>query len=171
MTIVRKTTGNDQETIYRLVREAFASAAVSDGNEVNLVNALEKSPSWIPELSLVAEKEGILVGYILFTQAMVGQTEILALAPLAVLPSQQGHGIGRTLIEKGHQKAKELGYAYVAVLGDPAYYSRFGYGPAADLGIKAPPSFPTDYFMAIQLDGSARSLDGSIIYDAAFGIS
>ena len=62
MTIVRKTTGNDQETIYRLVREAFASAAVSDGNEVNLVNALEKSPSWIPELSLVAEKEGILVG-------------------------------------------------------------------------------------------------------------
>ena len=71
----------------------------------------------------------------------------------------------------GGTNRKELGYAYVAVLGDPAYYSRFGYGPAADLGIKAPPSFPTDYFMAIQLDGSARSLDGSIIYDAAFGIS
>lgn len=108
MTIVRKTTGNDQETIYRLVREAFASAAVSDGNEVNLVNALEKSPSWIPELSLVAEKEGILVGYILFTKAMVGQTEILALAPLAVLPSQQGHGIGRTLIEKGIKRQRNL---------------------------------------------------------------
>ena len=58
-----------------------------------------------------------IVGYILFTKIKVDKQEELALAPLVVLPEYQKQGIGRTLIQEGHKKAKELGYHYSVVLG------------------------------------------------------
>ncbi len=126
---IRQETADDYKQIYELIRESFATAEHSDGTEQDLVNALRDSDNFIPELSLVAEVSGQLVGYILFTKLQVGDIVdvALALAPLAVILEYQRQGVGAALIQYGHQRASELGYGYSFVLGSEDYYSQFGY--------------------------------------------
>ena len=93
---IRQEQPSDHEAVYQVVKEAFAHAEHSDGHEQDLVTALWKSQVFIPELSLVAVEDGRVVGHILFTKATVGHTEVLALAPLAVLPSCRSTGRGES---------------------------------------------------------------------------
>lgn len=168
---IRQEVSQDHTAVYSLVQTAFATAEKSDGNEQDLVAALRKSKSFIPELSLVAEEDGRIVGHILFTKAQVGGQAVLALATLSVLPDYQRKGIGLALMKQGHRIAKELGYSYSVVLGHAAYYPKAGYVPASVYGIKAPFAVSDDHFMALKLDDAAPKLDGVIHYDAAFGIN
>lgn len=115
MLIIRQENKNDYEEVYNVIKTAFETAEHSDGNEQDLVVALRKSDNFIPELSLVAVIDNKIVGYILFTKIKIGKQEELALAPLGVLPEYQKQGIGRTLIQEGNKKAKELGYHYSVV--------------------------------------------------------
>lgn len=168
--IIRQENVKDYEEVYQLVKEAFASAEHADGNEQELVTALRKGDAFVPELSLVAEIDGKLVGYILFTKAKVGEWEVLAMAPLAVKPEYQKQGVGAALIGEGHRIAKDLGYEYSIVLGSEIYYPRFGYIPATELGITLPEGFPPENFMAVRLLDNAEMLDGSMVYAAEFGL-
>ena len=99
--LIRQETGSDFDAVYTIVQEAFAAAEHSDGNEQDLVTELRGSAAFIPELSLVAETDGKLAGHIMFTRGSVGGKTILVLAPLAVLPEYQQHGIGSALIPSG----------------------------------------------------------------------
>ncbi|MGI6075712.1 MAG: GNAT family N-acetyltransferase [Pyramidobacter sp.] len=167
---IRQERAADYGAVCALVKAAFSTAPRSDGNEHRLVEALRKSASFIPELSLVAVEGGQIVGHILFTKAFVGQTAVLALAPLSVLPSRQRRGIGRALVLKGHDMAKRLGYHYSVVLGDPSYYSKAGYRPARLYGITPPFDVPDENFMAVKLNACASRVTGVLKYDRAFGI-
>lgn len=110
--LIRQETTNDHNTVYNLIREAFAGAEHSDGTEQDLVEALRKNQeAFIPELSLVAEEKGVITGHILFTKMKVGDDTVLALAPLSVKPEYQRQGIGMALIREGHRIAAVLGYA------------------------------------------------------------
>ena len=84
-----------------------------------------------PELSLVAEVDGQIVGHVLFspqTIRLMGQNvEVVNLSPLAVAPEYQRTGVGRALVEEGHRIAKAKGYPLSFLIGIPAYYPRFGY--------------------------------------------
>ena len=151
-------------------KEAFENAEYTDGNEQNLVAALRKSKSFIPELSLVAVEDEKIVGHILFTKAVVQGVEVLALAPLSVLPDYQNRGIGLSLMKEGHSIAHKLGYEYSVVLGHSKYYPKAGYIPASVCGIKAPFEVDDESFMALNLNGSQNKLNGVIEYDKAFGI-
>lgn len=110
MLIVREEREADFDAIRQVVMEAFASAEHSDGDEHALVERLRQTDDYIPALSLVAEWGDEVVGHIMFSRISIGNTEAIALAPLAVLPSFQGHGIGKELIMAAHQRAQELGY-------------------------------------------------------------
>ena len=167
---IRQETPADYEAVYQLVREAFASAELSDGREQDLVAALRNSPAFIPELSLVAVEGRSIIGHILFTEVRVGTETALALAPLSVLPSRQRRGIGLALMEAGHDAARRLGYGYSTVLGHPGYYPKAGYVPAGVYGIRPPFDVPGEAFMALRLDSGAPRLDGTVLYDRAFGI-
>ena len=149
--ILRQELPKDYETVHHLIADSFATAEHSDGNEADLVAALRTGPSFVPALSRVAEVQGEIVGHILLTKAHVGSTTVLALAPLSVKPQFQRQGIGRALILDGHAVAKRLGFSYVLVLGSRAYYTRFGYAPAARFHIEAPKGVPSDHLMAICL--------------------
>lgn len=111
-----------------------------------------------------------IVGHILFTIAYVNNTKVLALAPLAVLPQYQNMGIGISLIECGHDIARQLGYEYSVVLGSPEYYMKAGYMVASQYGIYAPFEVANEYFMAICLTDCHHQLNGILQYDQAFGI-
>ena len=152
--IIRQERPEDYDTVYHVVKEAFENVEYTDGNEQNLVAALRKSKSFIPELSLVAVEDEKIVGHILFTKAVVQGVEVLALAPLSVLPDYQNRGIGLSLMKEGHSIAHKLGYEYSVVLGHSKYYPKAGYIPASECGIKAPFEVDDESFMALNLNGS-----------------
>ena len=167
---IRKSEPKDYDEIYAVVKRAFDSAEHSDGNEHDLVNELRKSPAYVPELSLVAEEDGRIIGHVMFTKAKAGAEIVLALAPLSVLPEFQRRGVGSELIKKGHQIAKRLGYGYSVVLGSEKYYPRFGYVPADVWGIIPPFDVPKQNFMACKIMEEAPVVHGMMEYDKAFGI-
>ena len=134
------------------------------------MEALRNGDSFIPELSLVAEENGTIVGHILFTKARVGTDEVLALAPLSVKPEYQKKGIGTALILEGHRIAKNLGYSHSLVLGSDAYYPRFGYRPATCYHIQTPDGIPENYFMAIALQDHPKEIGGEVTYAREFGM-
>lgn len=168
--IIRTAEEKDYDSIYTLVKAAFERAEHSDGNEHDLVNAMRKGSAFVPELSLVAEIEKKIVGHIMFTKATVDNNEILALAPLSVLPEYQRNGIGTALIEEGNRIAKELGYGYSVVLGSETYYPRMGYLPADMFGIHPPFDVPVENFMAYRINETAPDIHGIIRYAKEFGI-
>lgn len=168
--LIRRETMNDHEEVYRLISEAFAAAEHADGNEQDLVAALRKGNAFIPELSLVAETDKKLVGHILFTKAKVGNDIVLVLAPLSVKPQYQKQGIGTALINEGHKIARQLGYQHTLVLGSAAYYPRFGYVSAEQLGIEVPEGIPSENFMAMKLQENAKVICGPVSYAEEFGM-
>ena len=167
--IIREENNKDFNEVYEVIRLAFMNAEHTDHNEYNLVNKLRGSEAFVKGLSLVAEDNGKIVGHILLTKIKIGNSESLALAPLAVLPNYQKSGIGSKLIIESHKRAKELGYRSVIVLGHPDYYPRFGYEPASRWGIKAPFEVPDESFMAIELiENGLKDISGTVNYAKEF---
>ena len=167
--IIRQESEKDQESVYEVVKSAFATLEISNHDEQDLVNRLRKSACFVPELSLVAEEDGEIVGYILFTEMKAGNTILLALAPLAVRPDRQNQKIGSRLVEAGHKIARERGYKGCIVVGHADYYPKLGYQPASKYGITAPFEVPDDNFMAIEfLTGSLNDVSGTIEYAKEF---
>jgi predicted N-acetyltransferase YhbS len=173
--IIRKENSFDHNWVIELTEKAFESLEISDHNEGKLVDKLRKSPSFIEELSLVAELKGQVVGHILFTPIVIDngqqQFQSLVLAPVSVLPEFQKQGIGAQLIHAGHQKAKELGFQSVILIGHPEYYPRFGYKSASGWGIRTHYELPSDdVFMAVELtEGALNKVSGLVIFPPEFG--
>ncbi len=142
-------------------------------NEGELILRLRKTKKFIPELSLVAENEGRIVGHILFYPIEIkGEGQVspsLALAPMAVLPDYQKKGIGGQLVREGLKRARDLGFRSVIVLGHAAYYPRFGFEPAGRWNIRPPFEVPDDVFMALELvqDG-LKGIRGTVEYPPEF---
>lgn len=169
--VIRQETPKDYDAIYTVVKTAFERAEHSDGSEHELVNALRKSSAYIPELSLVAEIDGKIIGYIMFTKVHIEQNIELALAPLAVLPEYQKQGIGKELIKAGHKKAAEMGYGYSVVLGSETYYPQMGYLPAKQFHIMPSFDVPDENYMVYQLTKNTTEVNGTVKYAKEFGIN
>ena len=167
---IRQEKQEDYQQIRKLVGEAFALAEHSDGDEHNLIDRLRLSPEYISELSLVAVSGDIVLGHIMFSKISVGQSEVIALAPLSVRTDWQRKGIGRLLVTAGHELARKMGYSCSVVLGDPLYYSRFGYEKASAYGVIAPFDVPDEYYMICNLGNTGDIPNGSVKYSDAFGI-
>jgi putative acetyltransferase len=127
MLVIRPETIPDYAPIAALHARAFDNRAV----EALLVALLRQRAGFDPDLSLVALREGRIVGHALFSAQMVrilGQTvPAVCLAPIAVDPPAQGQGVGGALIAAGHAAARARGYTFSFLLGHVGYYPRFGY--------------------------------------------
>ena len=148
---IRTEREEDYSQIYEVVKKAFEKAEHSDGNEQDLVEKLRKNKAYINSLSLVCEDNDKIVGYVMFTKNKIGKVTGLTLAPLAILPKYQHRRLGTLLVKSGLKIAKELGYEYVVVLGNPKYYNRFGFVSSKEFGIKSPFDVPSKNFMALNL--------------------
>jgi predicted N-acetyltransferase YhbS len=167
--LIRQEQKEDIDSVYRVVKSAFETMEQASGDEQDLVNRLRKSEAFIPELSLVAECDGKIIGHILFTKMKIGDHPSLALAPVAVLPEYQNQGVGGKLIVEGHHIARELGYGSVIVVGHPAYYPRFGYKLASQWKITAHFEVPDEAFMVLELiEGGLKDVSGVIEYAKEF---
>lgn len=164
---IRQEQKSDHKKVYEINKMAF-----NQENESMLIEKIRAGDSFVPELSLVAELEGEIVGHILFSKIkMVGEAEYesLALGPMAVVPKHQKQGIGGKLIINGLEIAKKLGFQSVIVVGHKDYYPRFGFEKASLWGIKCPFEVPDEAFMAIELvENSLKNKAGTVQYPKEF---
>ena len=135
---IRPEAAADRAAVHTLLCAAFATPA-----EAELVQALSHSGDVM--FSLVAEQQGSIVGHVLLSR-LAGPFGCLALAPVSVAPERQRQGIGSRLIEAAIAEAQDGGWRAIFVLGDPAYYSRFGFAAEAAAGFTSP--YAGQHFMA-----------------------
>ena len=157
--IIRDETAGDEAGIRAVLVAAFPTPA-----EADLVEALRRDGDTVS--SLVAEAGGTIVGHALFSR-MAAPFRALGLGPVAVSPARQRTGVGSRLIEAGLTRAAADGYDAVFVLGDPAYYRRFGFDPALAEGFSSPYAGP--HFMVTSLgDAPLPAIRGTVAYAPAF---
>ncbi|MCL4368017.1 MAG: N-acetyltransferase [Actinobacteria bacterium] len=164
-TLIRVEQQEDRAAVHAVNASAFDTLA-----EADLVDVLRDRAQ--PVISLVAEEDGSIVGYIMFSPvALPGHPELrfMGLAPLAVVPERQRQGIGSALVRAGLKRCRELGHGAVAVLGHSAYYPRFGFSPSARFGIGCEYDVPEGAFMLVELQpGYLDGVSGTVMYHAAF---
>ena len=155
---LRHETEADRDTVRRVVEAAFARE-----DEARLVDRLHAEGD--AAISLVAEIDGEIAGHVLFSP-MRSPQGALGLAPVSVRPDLHGNGIGGALIREGLEEARKSGASAVFVLGDPPYYTRFGFAPETARGYATP--FAGPFLMALELTPGARPGAGALSYARAF---
>jgi len=155
----------DFDAARRVLERAFPA----EGGEAGLVDALRAAGSHVPDLCLVAEEGGEVVGHLFFSVARLDSgDDVLALAPMAVLPEWQRRGVGSRLIAAGLERAAATDFPLVVVLGHPEYYPRFGFEPAGAHGVKAPWDVPPEAWMVLRLPAHRPQARGLVTYAPAF---
>jgi len=163
--IIRPETSNDYQAIREINIAAFAHHPYSHQTEHLIVEALRAAGALT--VSLVAEVEGKVVGHIAFSPVTINGTHHhwYALGPLAVLPARQRQGIGIKLVNEGLKSIRALGAQGCVLVGDPAYYSRFGFShnPALTLD-----DVPPDVFLCLPM--TEPMPQGKVEHHAAFSV-
>ncbi len=119
----------------------------------------------LPCLELVADDDGHPVGHVLGSRGDLNGREVVAVAPLAVMPDRQGEGVGSALITEVISRANGANHPLIVLLGFPEYYGRFGFEPAGSLGIVYPvvgANYP--HFLVRRLAGYDESYRGEFVY-------
>jgi putative acetyltransferase len=156
--------------VQRVLAEAFPTNV-----EAKLVEALRGATD--PQISLVAEDDrGDVVGHVLFTPVAIRSSPVssraIGLGPMGVRPDAQRRGVGSALVKKGLAACRGIREPVVFVLGHRAYYPRFGFRPAWDLGLYYRVPGPNPHFMVLELEaGALRGRRGEVSYAPGFDAS
>lgn len=160
---VRGEHDGDANAIFRLTEAAFLNAPHTSHTEQFIVNALRRHGQLT--VSLVAVDGGRIVGHVAISPVTLtgGTAGWHGLGPISVQPKYQGRGIGSWLARTALDQLRNLGARGCVVLGDPAYYGRFGFVHSPGLVL---PGVPQEYFQALPFSGDAPQ--GEVRYHAAF---
>lgn len=161
---IRPEQPHDIDAIHALTRAAFANAPHRDGTEQDVVDALRAAGAL--SVSLVAEEGDELIGHVALSPVTLsdGSDGWYGLGPISVAPAQQGRGVGSALMRAALAALQERGAAGCVLLGDPAYYGRFGFRADPRLRLRG---VPAEYFQAVSLRGEWP--DADVRYHEAFG--
>ncbi|SEO34229.1 GNAT family N-acetyltransferase [Acinetobacter sp. yr461] len=160
---VRDERNEDIEAIEKLTKAAFENAEHTSHTEHFIVSSLRNHRQLI--ISLVAIEDGSIVGHVAISPVQMSSGEMgwYGLGPISVHPNKQGLGIGSLLMNKSLEKLKKLGAKGCVLLGDPNYYSRFGFKTYPELIL---PDVPSEYFQALSFSGKIAK--GYVSYHEAF---
>lgn len=130
--IIRNETPGDYRQVENMTREAFWNLYVPGCDEHYFTNKMREHPDFIPELDFVLEKDGKIIGNVMYTKSwLVDETgqekEILTFGPLAIHPEYQRRGYGKTLLEHSFRAAREMGYEAIVIFGNPGNYVSRGF--------------------------------------------
>jgi predicted N-acetyltransferase YhbS len=154
---LRDETPADRDAILALTADAFAVSpatglpAEGEPVEVKVLRELFDAEEYLPRFSVVADLDGEVVGHVISTRGWVGSQELLGLGPIAVTPRLQRRGIGSALVKESIARANAAGESGIALLGSTEYYPRFGFVPAATLGVLPPEEAWGDHFQLLPL--------------------
>ena len=165
---IRQANKDDYDNIQELVKGAFHTAQMPYENEDVFVLDLRTRDSFIPELELIAEENGELVGHIILTKQIVKTKDEeyaggLLLAPLCVKLEYRNKGIGAELTYAGLEKAKELGFTSVFLVGYPKYYTKFGFKEIGEFRIENKTGIENKFVLGYELiEGCLSDVGGMI---------
>ncbi|UTE76697.1 GNAT family N-acetyltransferase [Rossellomorea sp. KS-H15a] len=169
---IRPVKKEEYRFIEDFVYEIFRNTTFSDGViEKALVREIREKTYYIPQLDLVVEKEGRIIGHFILSKLPIShkhEHEILMLSPVTVALNQQQQGVGTFMLEEGIRIAAEMGFKGIVVEGDPRYYHRFGFRTSTAFGIYAseknlPPS--EENLMAMELsEKGLENISGEVDY-------
>jgi putative acetyltransferase len=165
---VRREIPADQAAVAAVHTAAFSRGGDGQPAEVSLVDALRDNGDVVPGLSLVAVAGDGVVGHVVCSRGQLDDRPSLGLGPLGVLPAHQRSGVGLALMHAVLAAADALQEKEVFVLGDPAYYSRFGFVLAAPLGLLPQDPAWSEHFQVRPLAGWDPSARGTFRYAPAF---
>ena len=154
----------DHAQIAVVTDAAFAEVEYSDGSEVRIVQGIRQDGDLT--LSLVAEDGEGIIGHVAISPVTIsdGREGWYGLGPISVLPSRQREGVGLRLMQRAIADMRQMGAGGIVLLGEPAYYARFGFEHDPQLTYPGPPA---EYFQRLVLDGGAP--EGIVTYAPAFG--
>jgi putative acetyltransferase len=161
--IIRSERPADVDAIRLLTETAFRTAPHADGTEHLIIDRLRAAGAL--SLSLIAETGGALAGHVAFSPVTVsdGSSGWYGLGPISVKPARQGQGIGSALVREGIRRLELRNAAGCVLLGDPAYYGRFGFEAEPALRLDG---VPPEYFLRLAF--SQVYGDGTVSYHPAF---
>ena len=161
--IIRNEEKSDVDSIDAVTTAAFLNAPHTDHTEQYIVRALRNANTLT--IALVAEDQENIVGHVAISPVSISDDskKWFGLGPISVLPNIQRSGIGSKLMNCALEELRRYGAAGCVLLGDPAYYRRFGFKPESSLVL---PDVPPEYFQAIQFSGVLPS--GIVTYHKAF---
>jgi len=161
--IIRKETTSDIEAITQVTIAAFKTLQISNQTEQFIIKALRNANALT--LSLVAEVDGRVVGHIAFSPVTIsdGSPNWYGLGPVSVLPEYQKQGIGESLVNEGLSLLKAMGAKGCALVGDPAYYQRFGFRNIPNL---IHDDIPQEVFLALPFYNDIPQ--GTVVFHEGF---
>ena len=169
--LIRTERAGDFHSIRWVHANAFRRPdSTEDPIEVELIDRLRSSSDWLPELSLVATRGDDVVGHVACSRAAVGDTGVVAVGPIGVVPAYQRRGIGTALMEAAIAAADIAGEPLIGLLGDPTFYRRFGFVSATSIGIEPPDSTWGVAFQIRPLEACRRQIVGTFRYAPAFDL-
>lgn len=160
---IRREKPEDIDAIFSVTEKAFLNAQHTQHTEQFIVNALRKNQAL--SLSLVALHNNIVVGHVAFSPVSIsgGHQRWLGVGPISVLPDFQHRGIGTLLMQEGLDLLANAGMNGCVLVGDPNFYSRFGFSAQHHLIL---PDVPPEYFLAKSFTVCIPA--GVVTFDKAF---
>lgn len=150
---IRKETPEDYKVVEKLTRNAFWNVYRPGATEHYILYAFRKRSEFLPDLSLILEREGDIIGHVMYARAILAADDgrtipVMTFGPVSIAPSMQGKGYGRMLIEESMRRAETMGGGAVFIEGNPAFYGKLGFLPASSGGFRCDgEEEPSPYFL------------------------
>ena len=181
--IIRRETPADHAAVEHLTREAFWNVYRPGCTEHYVVHVLRHDPDFVPELDLIMERDGELIGHILYMRAKIvaddgREIPMMTFGPISIVPEYQRRGLGKALLDDSLARAAALGAKAVCIEGNLAFYGKSGFVVASTCGIHyfaQPREAEVPYFLIRELEpgfldgvtGVYRDPEGYFVDEAA----
>ena len=170
--LIRAERPSDHTAIRDLIVQVFHETYGSGEEEAVLVERLREDPAWGPNVGLVAELDGAVVGHVFFSGVRLEdypEVPVCALAPLGVYRGHRRQGIGTQLVQRGVMECAKQGYQVVLVTGSLKYYPRFGFVPITETNLHTVFASDHDQVLAID-DGILETVSGLVAYPGPWDV-
>ena len=157
--IIRNETVADHRAVENLVRESFWNVYRPGCQEHYVLHCLRDDPAFVPELDLVMEKDGELIGQNMFMRARIQADDgrdipIMTMGPICIAPKYKRQGYGKRLLDHSLERAAALGCGALCFEGNILFYGKSGFTCASDFGIRyhgLPEGADTSFFLCREL--------------------
>lgn len=154
--IIRRENEADHRNTENLIRESFWNVYRPGCMEHYLMHCFRNDPAFVPELDLVMELDGELIGQVMYVRSEIvcddgRRVPIMTFGPIGIAPAYKRQGYGKRLLDYSMEQARRLGAGALAITGNILFYGKSGFVPAKTRGVRYADDPEADYFLIKEL--------------------